>query len=88
MERISQRGSDEVREFLELAVVIVFAMTVTGLLIAGVIRYAVQEPVRRGLEDLPDLGPADDHATARNMRGVQNPIRPWHMPGEPAESRS
>ena len=76
------------REFLELAVVIVFAMTVTGLLIAGVIRYAVEEPVRRGLEDLPDLGPADDHASARNMRGTQNPIRPWHLPGEPAESRS
>ena len=73
------------REFLELAVVIVFAMTVTGLLIAGVIRYAVEEPVRRGLEDLPDLGPADDHASARNMRGNQNTIRPWHMPGEPAE---
>jgi len=77
-----------VKEFLELAVVIVLAMTVTGLLIAGVIRYAVEEPVRRGLEDPPDLGPADHQASARNMRGIQNPIRPWHMPGEPAESRS
>jgi hypothetical protein len=77
-----------VREFLEIAVVVVFAMTVTGLLIAGVVRYAVEEPVRRGLEDLPDLGPADDHASARNMRVNQNTILPWHMPGEPAESRS
>ena len=46
------------REFLELAVVIVFAMTVTGLLIAGVIRYAVEEPVRHGLEDLAVQAPA------------------------------
>ncbi len=76
------------REFLEIAVVIVFAMTVTGLLIAGVIRHAVEEPVRRGLENLPDLGPAEDHVSARNMRGIQNPIHPWHMPCEPAESRS
>ncbi len=85
---MSQRGSDEVREFLELAVVIVFAVTVTGLLIAGVIRYAVKEPVRRRLEDLAALSPANAHASARNVRSIQNPIRPWYMPGEIAESQT
>jgi hypothetical protein len=83
-------GSDEVREFLELAVVIVFAVTVTGLLIGGVVRFAVEVPASQGPERLAVQAPApaEDHTPARTVRGTQNPVRPWHMPGEPAESRS
>ena len=53
------------REFLEFAIVIVFVVTVTGLLIAGVVRYAVEEPVRQGPEDLAvqATAPAEDRGT-------------------------
>ena len=78
------------REFVEFAIVIWFVVTVTGLLIGGVVRFAVEEPVRREPEELLVQGPApaEDRTPTRTVPGTQKPIRPWHLPGEPAESRS
>jgi len=66
MERMSQRGSDGVREFMEFAIVIWFVVTVTGLLIAGVVRYAAEEP-----------GETGTRGSRRPSNGAGG--GPWHM---------
>jgi cell division protein FtsN len=90
MERISHRGRDEVREFVEFAIVIWFVVTVTGLLIGGVVRHAVEAPARQEPEEplVQGPAPAEDHTPTRTVPGTQDPTRPRHMPGEPAEARS
>ena len=78
------------REFVEFAIVIWFVVTVTGLLIGGVVRFAVELPAIQEPEELLVQGraPAEDYTPARTVPGTQSPIRSRHMPGEPAESRS
>jgi hypothetical protein len=79
-----------VREFLELAIVVWFAVTVTGLLIAGVVRHAAEVPEGQGPEELAVQAPAptEDHTPARTDRGMQSSVRPGHMPGETVGSRT